>query len=258
MFPRPRGRRRPEHRDDQARRVEGRDSSSRSPAGRPTTRDDDRRLRRTSTRTARSPASSSRPSTPRPSPIRTRSSRPSAKAKRYTIEVGRQDVASGSAVTDLKKAFAGRLATDEPFSHVSYLGPNVVASLKESAIVSMIFALAAIILYLWFRFKEVKYGVAGVIALVHDVTVPLGLGILLNWLGHPQRADHADVDRRVPHDHRVLDQRHDRDLRPRPREPRPHQGQLPRGHGHQHQPDARADGPHGRAPCSASCSCCSS
>jgi SecD/SecF fusion protein len=105
------------------------------------------------------------------------------KATRFTIEVARQDVAAGSAVADLRKAFAGRLAADTPFDDVSYLGPNVVASLKESAIVSMLFAIAGIILYLWFRFKEVKYGVAGVIALIHDVIVPCGIGILLHWTG---------------------------------------------------------------------------
>jgi SecD/SecF fusion protein len=108
---------------------------------------------------------------------------PVPKARRFTIEVARQDVAAGSAVADLRRAFADKLRTEEPFSHVSYLGPNVVASLKESAIVSMIFAIGAIILYVWLRFKEVKYGVAGVLALAHDVVVPLGLGILVHKLG---------------------------------------------------------------------------
>jgi SecD/SecF fusion protein len=105
------------------------------------------------------------------------------KASRFTIEVARQDVAAGSSVNDLRAAFAGKLASADPFANVSYMGPNVVASLKESAVVSMIFALGAIILYVWFRFKEVKYGVAGVIALIHDVIVPCGLGILLHKLG---------------------------------------------------------------------------
>src|SRR5204862_491641 len=65
-------------------------------------------------------------------------------AARYTIEVARQDVAAGSAVTDLKSVFAGRLAQDRPFENVNYLGPNVVANLKESAIVSIIFSIGAI------------------------------------------------------------------------------------------------------------------
>jgi SecD/SecF fusion protein len=106
-----------------------------------------------------------------------------AKASRFTIEVARQDVAAGSSVNDLRQAFAGKLAPGDSITDVNYLGPNVVASLRESAIVSMIFALGAIILYLWFRFKEVKYGVAGVLALIHDVLVPCGLGILLHKLG---------------------------------------------------------------------------
>ena len=109
-------------------------------------------------------------STPDP----TRSSRSTPRRRRFTIEVARQDVAAGSSVNDLRTGVrrqARRRRT--PFDDVNYLGPNVVASLKESAIVSMIFALGAIILYLWFRFKEVKYGVAGVLALIHDVHRPV-------------------------------------------------------------------------------------
>jgi SecD/SecF fusion protein len=104
-------------------------------------------------------------------------------ATRYVMDVARQDVAAGSAVADLRVAFAGKLAPGDAIDNVNFLGPNVVASLKESAVVSMLFALGAIILYLWFRFKEVKYGVAGVLALVHDVMVPCGLGILLHVTG---------------------------------------------------------------------------
>jgi SecD/SecF fusion protein len=116
--------------------------------------------------------------TPDPNAIETVEPR----ATRFTIDVARQDVAAGDSVNDLRRAFAGKLAADEPFDNVNYMGPNVVASLKESAIVSMIFALGAIILYVWFRFKEVKFGVAGVLALAHDVIVPLGLGLLVHHL----------------------------------------------------------------------------
>ncbi len=106
-----------------------------------------------------------------------------ASAKHFTVEVGRQDVVAGSAIADLRTAFQGKLDSKVPFENVSFLGPNIVAKLKESAVVSVLFSLIAIILYVWFRFKEVKYGIAGVVALIHDVMVPLGLGILFHVTG---------------------------------------------------------------------------
>ncbi len=103
-------------------------------------------------------------------------------ATKFKVEVARQDVARGSAATDIRAGLAGILAAD-PFKKLNYLGPSVVANLKESAIVSIILSLGAIILYMWFRFKEVRYGIAATVALIHDVMVPLGLSILLNKLG---------------------------------------------------------------------------
>lgn len=103
-------------------------------------------------------------------------------ATKFHVEVARQDVARGSAATDIRTALAGSLAA-EPFKKLNYLGPSVVANLKESAIVSIILSLGVIVLYMWFRFKEVRYGIAATVALAHDVMVPLGLSILLNKLG---------------------------------------------------------------------------
>jgi SecD/SecF fusion protein len=103
-------------------------------------------------------------------------------ASKYAIDVSRQDVARGNAAEDLRAAF-GPMLDPIPFGRINFIGPNVVVTLKESAIVSMILSIIAIIFYTWFRFKEVKYGLAASLALVHDVVVPLGVAITLNWLG---------------------------------------------------------------------------
>jgi SecD/SecF fusion protein len=103
------------------------------------------------------------------------------RAKRFTIDVTRQDVSLGSATQDLLAAFKADLDTI-PFGRVNFIGPNVVVTLKESAVVSMTLAIIAIILYMWFRFKEAKYGIAASVALIHDVLVPLGLAIVFHKL----------------------------------------------------------------------------
>jgi preprotein translocase SecF subunit len=54
------------------------------------------------------------------------------------------------------------------------VGPTVGRQLKWDAIEAAIYSIIFIIAYLWFRF-ELKFSVAAVIALLHDVTITLGL-----------------------------------------------------------------------------------
>ena len=88
-----------------------------------------------------------------------------------------------SVIPALQKEFATELKNPGGFSAVNYIGPNVVAGLKVMAITAIILSLIAIILYIWFRFKEVKYGVGAAVAVFHDVIVALGVVVLCNMLG---------------------------------------------------------------------------
>lgn len=53
------------------------------------------------------------------------------------------------------------------------VGPAVGAQLRSDAIKCVIWSFVFIIIYLWFRF-ELKFGIAAVLALLHDVLVTLG------------------------------------------------------------------------------------
>ncbi len=46
--------------------------------------------------------------------------------------------------------------------------------MKNRAYLALIFANLAIVIYIWFRFGELRFGVAAVLALVHDVLFTLG------------------------------------------------------------------------------------
>ena len=66
------------------------------------------------------------------------------------------------------------------------IGPSVGAELKHKAILSVIFVLVAIILFVAYAFRSVskpvsswKYGLAVIIALAHDIAIPLGAFALL-------------------------------------------------------------------------------
>jgi preprotein translocase SecF subunit len=63
---------------------------------------------------------------------------------------------------------------------VEVVGPAVSAELRQVGTIAVLFAIVAIILYIWFRF-EWQFAVGAVMALAHDVLVTVGLFSLL-WL----------------------------------------------------------------------------
>ncbi len=56
---------------------------------------------------------------------------------------------------------------------VETVGPAVGKNLRQNALLSLVLGLAGIAIYIMFRF-DLKYGIAGVIALIHDVFVAVG------------------------------------------------------------------------------------
>jgi len=68
------------------------------------------------------------------------------------------------------------------------LGSNKVDSrigqdAQFRALIAMILSLLGIIIYVWFRFAQISYGFASVIALFHDVCIALGLVIVFSYIG---------------------------------------------------------------------------
>jgi preprotein translocase subunit SecF len=71
-------------------------------------------------------------------------------------------------------------------SSFTTIGPSVGAELKHKAIISIVLVLIAIILFVAYAFRKVsypvsswKYGLAVIIALVHDIAIPLGVFAIL-------------------------------------------------------------------------------
>ena len=76
--------------------------------------------------------------------------------------------------TQLSQTFRKELK-DNPFQllRVETVGPAVGKNLRQNAMLSLALGLAGIAVYVMFRF-DLKYGLAGVIALIHDVFVAIG------------------------------------------------------------------------------------
>jgi len=80
-------------------------------------------------------------------------------------------------LNDLKAVLG---SSDVELRREESVGPKIGGELRTAAINSIVAALALIVLYLTVRFVF-RYGIAAIIALVHDVTLTLGAFSLLNF-----------------------------------------------------------------------------
>ncbi len=60
------------------------------------------------------------------------------------------------------------------------VGPKIGSELRTAAESSIVVALTLIIGYIWLRFSQFQFGLAAVIALIHDVLITLGIFSLMN------------------------------------------------------------------------------
>ncbi len=81
-------------------------------------------------------------------------------------------------------AIVGELKQDAYLSgfsvfRVEIIGPQVGAQLRKQAFLAVLYSLAGMLVYLWFRF-ELIYGVAAVVAVFHDTLITVGAFSLTN------------------------------------------------------------------------------
>ncbi|MFB0524433.1 MAG: protein translocase subunit SecD, partial [Phycisphaerae bacterium] len=67
---------------------------------------------------------------------------------------------------------AARLEASLP--RVTQIDPSVGAEQKTRALIAIVLSLFAIVAYIWIRFGNFRYGLAAILALVHDVCITLG------------------------------------------------------------------------------------
>ncbi len=70
---------------------------------------------------------------------------------------------------------------------LSTIGSRVAEEMQQRATAAILLSLVFIVVYIWFRFQRVAYGLAAVVALVHDVIITLGVLALSHWLAGPLR-----------------------------------------------------------------------
>ncbi len=89
------------------------------------------------------------------------------------------------AKADFQTALASmqkKMSESPTFEGVNSFDSAVASEMKQQAFMAMFASLIAIIGYIWFRFQRITFGLAAVVALVHDVLIVLGMVALANWL----------------------------------------------------------------------------
>jgi SecD/SecF fusion protein len=81
-------------------------------------------------------------------------------------------------------ALAGSLENNRDllFERITNFGSTVAAETRTLALIATVASWLIIIAYLWFRFKSLTYGLAAVLAVVHDVMITLGAVAVTYWL----------------------------------------------------------------------------
>ncbi|MBN1765216.1 MAG: protein translocase subunit SecD [Sedimentisphaerales bacterium] len=65
---------------------------------------------------------------------------------------------------------------------VTQIDPSVGQKSMNDAMIAIVISLLAIVGYIWFRFGNIRFGVAAVVALIHDVSIAMGLVAASAWL----------------------------------------------------------------------------
>ena len=86
------------------------------------------------------------------------------------------------ATEKLLKTFAARLKEDPVFRSSTNVGGQVAGDTQNQAFVALFASLVFIIGYIWVRFQRVTFGLAAVVALVHDVLITLGVIALSQFI----------------------------------------------------------------------------
>tara|TARA_B100000941_G_scaffold81369_1_gene55886 strand:+ start:309 stop:1202 length:894 start_codon:yes stop_codon:yes gene_type:complete len=96
----------------------------------------------------------------------------------YVIKFKRSDLNEPDFIKNLKNDLDNYLE-DYNFRRVENVGPKVSAELLKSGVTAIAIALAAMLIYIWFRF-EWQFSIGAIIAIFHDVIITLGVFSLLS------------------------------------------------------------------------------
>ena len=108
--------------------------------------------------------------------------------RKVQIIISKPDAAKTNRLTEVKERIrslgkAGKIPLSaDPFVASERVHAAVAGELRDSAAWAMIWSWALMIVYVAFRFSKMAFGVAAVIALIHDAIIAVGFTSLAGWL----------------------------------------------------------------------------
>lgn len=93
----------------------------------------------------------------------------------YTIKL--QDVEE-SKISEMKELLVNDYKAKEDSFQETFISPTISNEMTHNAIVATVLATIAILLYIWFRFKNISYATSAIIALIHDILIVITFYLL--------------------------------------------------------------------------------
>ncbi len=98
--------------------------------------------------------------------------------KQWHVTIAKNQAEAGKILDHLQQK-----VTDSPvWSTSNKIGGKVAEGTRKQAVYALVVSWALIVMYLWIRFQKVAFGLAAVLALIHDVLVAIGAIALSYWL----------------------------------------------------------------------------
>lgn len=108
--------------------------------------------------------------------------------KKAQLVISKNDAASANRLTEVKERIrslgkTGKIPlTRDPFVASERVHAAVASEMQNSAAWAMIWSWALIIVFVAFRFSRIAFGVAAVLALIHDAVLAIGFTSLAGWI----------------------------------------------------------------------------
>jgi preprotein translocase SecF subunit len=110
------------------------------------------------------------------------SAAPSASASPGAAPIGNTQIPTSGRLGEVARALAARFGPIAEQSSLTTIGPVVSSDLISQALVLILVGSLGILGWITFRFRDVKFGVTALVALVHDVIVVVGIFAVLGTL----------------------------------------------------------------------------
>ncbi len=76
---------------------------------------------------------------------------------------------------EMLESLKGELNARPVFLSATAIGGKVAGDTEKQAILAVLVSMACIVIYIWIRFQNVVFGLGAVVALIHDVIIPVGI-----------------------------------------------------------------------------------